>query len=170
METIEEMKMSLRESQISKATCNEQNPVWLTARVRDRFLIKFVVVVTNMHPSTVAEKAGLVKSTVTRVLNNPVVHYNWRYRTREKIVKATNPIVLQKITDERDLTDYMTAVNKLVEFDPKKNASPVRALYDVMASLQGNRWGPVFRLTMEEITQEKRMHFPPKDGDTRTLR
>jgi hypothetical protein len=162
--------MSLREKQVSKTTRNEQNPVWLTARVRDRFLIKFVVVVTNMHPSTVAEKAGLVKSTVTRVLNNPVVHYNWRYRTREKIVKATNPIVLQKITDERDLADYMTAVNKLVEFDPKKNASPVMALYDLMASFQGNRWGPFFRLIMEEITQETRMHFPPKEGDPRPFR
>lgn len=161
---------TLRETRVSKAICNEQNPVFLAARVRDRFLLKFIVVATNMSPSAIAEKAGLVKSTVTRMLNNPVIHYNWSRRTLKKLTEVTNPIAYQKITDARDLADYMAAVNKLVEFDPKKHVDPVRVLYDVMASLQGNRWGPIFRLIMEEIVKEKEAPFPPKKGDSKPFR
>ena len=161
--------MPVRNTRVSKATCNEQNPVWLAARVRDRFLLKFVVVATNNSPSVLAKKAGMSKSAFTRVLNNPG-NAVWRRRTLKKVTEVANPIAYQKITDACDLADYMAAVNKLVEFDPKKHVDPVRVLYDVMASLQGNRWGPVFRLITEEIVQEKEAPFPPKKGDSKPFR
>jgi|TARA_R110000751_G_scaffold82452_1_gene165904 hypothetical protein len=162
--------MPVRNTRIAKSTCNEQNPVWSAARVRDRFLLKFVVVTTNNSPSVLAQKAGMSKSAFTRVLNNPVIHYNWSRRTLKKLAEVTNPIAYQKITDACDLADYMAAVNKLVEFNPKKHVDPVRVLYDVMASLQGNRWGPIFRLIMEEIVKEKEAPFPPKKGDSKPFR